>query len=550
MNSFLQTVCRGLNNSPFARHQEAKSSQGYALTLKRLVAMLFRLHCESLEDDDFVEDKHPWMNANRLSLSLEELRTYSSHPEDYSADDIRCALGEVMSALWTTSWSSTEHIPIADPTILFCAFLSLRHDGSYMPAKWITKIFAQLKYLMRLHVISCVAFAKDPLQQFKALQPWCTDCGELSTFSALCNWQHIATTIVMSEPSIPNLFWVDRKHWTKLTYAGHLITLEATRSMHEAIEKDLITCWEEKVLLGTQLRVDTSTLKENLGNRTPGYSFLTEPSNNLQQYRTLLFDSIQQSPSLHDRFIITKPSQRHWNQAALAQWLVDYAALSLLLLVRCEMLSGGPARGTELTSMLYCSSPEQPVRNLSLLDTYVMLLTTYSKTTSLSGLDRFIPHALDSVTADILVQSLIIARPFAILAMQTCYPHTPEHSNLYRSYLFVNNDRRFTTDDLSREMGRYSLQFLGHAHGIQTHRHMTVAWRRKLCPSATDILENEHEDYVGAEQAGHSWAVEKKIYGVSMDALAGSSEDFLAVFLKASTNWQKAMKTVPGRFYI
>ena len=39
-------------------------------------------------------------------------------------------------------------------------------------------------------------------------------------------------------------------------------------------------------------------------------------------------------------------------------------------------------------------------------------------------------------------------------------------------------------------------------------------------------------------QAGHIHATENCIYGLSMHSLAGAAEDFLPLFLKASTLWQ------------
>ena len=97
-------------------------------------------------------------------------------------------------------------------------------------------------------------------------------------------------------------------------------------------------------------------------------------------------------------------------------------------------------------------------------------------------------------------------------------------------------------------MKAHSLQPLDEAYGVQAFRHIKIAWRRKLCPSATDILENGQEDCIGAEQAGHTARVESRVYGLSPDALSGPAEDILPLFLTASTSWQKAMRIVPGAF--
>ena len=53
-------------------------------------------------------------------------------------------------------------------------------------------------------------------------------------------------------------------------------------------------------------------------------------------------------------------------------------------------------------------------------------------------------------------------------------------------------------------------------------------------------------DNVEALQAGHTWATESQIYGLSVHTLAGAPEDVLPCYLEASTSWPKQCQTVPG----
>lgn len=465
---------------------------------------------------------------------------------DESLENVVSHLDAAFSRLWTQQWVSKDDT-LYDPTIRFCAYYSLNADGSYVPAKGITPIFAQFKYHVRLYFLSVFHEQdEDAWDSVPEFQPWFTDNGSASTYSSLCNWQHIASNIVWQESPIPKIHWIDRQGWTSFRYGGHIVTLDGLQALFRQTEDDLVRVWEDEVLLGLPLRVDTTNLTEDMSIRTPGYSFLTDPRNNLAKYNTLLFSTMQANPTLYNRFTVVRDGKRYWRPHELNRWIEQYAKLSMLLLLRIEMLSGGPARGTELTSMVYCSTAEQPLRNVSLLDKYVMLLATYSKTTARSGLDRIIPHAIDSVTADILLQSLILARPFAIMAVDASHPNHPQYVQLYHHYLFVNGTKLFQTTDISLKMRVYGETHTGLALTIALFRQLFVAWRRKLCPNATYIMENEHEDHVAAEQAGHSWAVEKKLYGISADAFAGASEDMLVVFLIASANWQTAQRVVPG----
>ncbi|KAG2088559.1 uncharacterized protein F5147DRAFT_658677 [Suillus discolor] len=88
-------------------------------------------------------------------------------------------------------------------------------------------------------------------------------------------------------------------------------------------------------------------------------------------------------------------------------------------------------------------------------------------------------------------------------------------------------------------MARFSIPFLGLCLGVSSWRHISTAFKRKLCRFAEDLSEDDEQDtVVEALKAGHNRSTENRIYGRSPDALAGAPEDLLALFLQASTNWQ------------
>lgn len=60
------------------------------------------------------------------------------------------------------------------------------------------------------------------------------------------------------------------------------------------------------------------------------------------------------------------------------------------------------------------------------------------------------------------------------------------------------------------------------------------------------MAEEDDQETIEALQSGHSRSTENRIYGLSMDALSGASEDILPFFLDSSTDWHKVCKVVPG----
>ncbi|KAG1853622.1 hypothetical protein F4604DRAFT_1933011 [Suillus subluteus] len=174
------------------------------------------------------------------------------------------------------------------------------------------------------------------------------------------------------------------------------------------------------------------------------------------------------------------------------------------------------------------------------------MLRIYHKGTALTGTDKLIPHSIDGVTSDIMIQDLALTRPFAEVAAYICYPDKPSIKDLYQMQIFMNNNKLFTTDHLSATMARESVEKIGFPLGVNSWRHISTAFKRKLGRFAEQLLQEDDEDTIEALQAGHSRATENRIYGLSPDALASGAEDLLPLFLQASNNWQLLMHTVPG----
>lgn len=469
----------------------------------------------------------------------------------------------VLLKMWTTSWptqspstTTTTHA-IMDPTETGLALLTLNEDGSLKQPKDVTKIIAKLEYCMRLTFLKEIrASASTEVEQVSmacdALQPWFTE-KNYSTFARLRSLQHRASAIAYDTMGLPHIWWTDTKDWMSLKYKGNSITFSDVRSIFQDIEQDLITVWEDKILRGLPLRVDyaDADLVDDLTNKDVGYSFLFDAANTCFQDRSHLVRAIAEGQGNFSRFLLTQDEHSEeellpiWNHAALRGWLQDYAELQKLLLLRVEMLSGAPGRGTELTALTYRNTQTQTTRNLMMFGQHVTLLCQYSKTTALTGQDKLIPHGLDAITSDILIQDLAMARPFAQLAAKICF-QDDQAVQLYKDMLFVNFNRLFTSKDLSVVMSKYSLPRIQFALTINPWRHIQTAWKRKFKCTTELITEMDKEEDVEALQAGHTRATENRIYGLSTQSLAGAAEDVLPLFLQASISWQKHCQVVPG----
>lgn len=540
-----------LNHTPFGPLQEEESLLRYIRIVTQLISMLL------LQPSLHYSIPLP----NEVDAHLAHFRAMLDDGGPSNPKDGHLALHQLLMAIWKRAWNPTPDNDFPCPTIRFLILHSLQADGAHVEPTDITGPIAKLKYCIRLAFLREIKLiAKDRYQgiDYSAcvdIEHWIHQ-GNPSPFNSLCSLTQLASAIAMNTLSMPQI-WLDAENDPeKLIYHGDPINFADLRRMFVVMEKTLIDQWEKEVLLGIKdLHVQCPTIKEDLSCVSVGYCFLDDSRNvdllrhnNQDKFLT----AIASDPALCEKFFTFAGDQWDWDVLQLKKWLEQYSKLSLLLLVRCEMLSGAPGRSTELTSMSYRSTSTRVRRNLSILGSHLAIIRTYQKTTSMIGLDKLIPHSLDAVTADIMIQDLLLIRPFATWAATVCYPSQAEEMrNLYQYRLFVNQNKLFTSDNLSTIMSAFSLDIVGFGITIRSWRHIFVAFRRRLCPEAAALLEQDptNEDTAAILQLGHGRRVENMKYAVSSQTLQGSSENILPLYLNASKDWQILCHMVPGMFF-
>ncbi len=474
---------------------------------------------------------------------------------------ISAAILDVLMVLWQESWVKSHDKNISDPTICYITLSQLLPSGAFADVQQVTGVLAKLQYCMRLaflvkmHDMVDNDEALSVMESCEVLQHWFVEKKE-STFNSIRSLQHRASSLSMTTKSMTRVWWTDSENWDSMLYRGDHINFADVRKVFVDMEKTMIQLWEKDILCGLNLYVQHGDLADDLTSNAMGYSFLTDERNTCFHDRDRLMKAILNNPATCRQFVQTEWSapfeetansvQIMWKISALRAWLWNYARFEGLVLARIEMLGGSPGRGTELTAMQYCNTKTRPLRNLVVLDKYLSVLRTYHKSAALTGHDKLIPHAIDACTTDLLIQDLALARPFAELAAQICWPNNDYIRELYAGALFVNNGELFDSRQLTHIMSTVTNPRIGTELGINDWRHISIAWRRKKCSEVQSLLEDDNYETVEAQQTGHSRATENRVYGLSPQALAGPGEDVLPLFLRASTRWQEICHVRPG----
>lgn len=536
---------RGVNNTPFHPHQEETTFYQYLNTITRLLGMFWQMK------------DHPSYYLPLPDTVTKALTRYFTVLETDESD--HDPLHDVFMSIWRYHWPITPNNTIPDPTHRLLVLMSLQPDGGHKDPSKMTQPIAHLKYALRLAFALEISqnathvYDGQPFLAYQQLKEWLHEKLPC-TFNTLCTLQHLATSITMSTLGLPQIFWTDRLHHRSLLYLGSDVHFSDFKAMFQEMEDDLIDLFENQVLLGLKdiVLVPLPTrIHEDLTKTSEGYSFVNDPRNpSFIAARSSLFDAIRDDPVLKEHFVRVENGDLVWNKYALRQWLMDYGRFSCHLMARCEMLSGGPGRGTELTAMSFRSTKTYRQRNLSILDRHVAMIRTYTKISALIGQDQLIPHSLDGLTSALVIQNLVVCRPFAELAASICFPDNDEVLQLYQYKLFVNINRPFKSDDLTQIMSKYTLKHLGFKCGIRPWRHIAIAFRRHLCPLAhaffEDIASANDRDTAAILQLGHSRQTEDRRYAITADTMHGLSEEIIPLYLDASVDWQIVCEVVPG----
>jgi hypothetical protein len=516
--------------------------RNYGSALARLVSFLVR-----------EKNKYALPLPDDVSKKIQDIRNVLVGNSNCAPEVLSKMIGTLLLCIWTQTWIKSAANNLGDPTVCFVALAMHKSDGGWEEPAQVTPLIAKLEYCMRLvmlHAIHNKSGDGPLLSQCYTLQKWFTEKHD-STFNSLRSLQHQATALVKSELGRQRVVWTDRRSYREMRFEGNAISFDKFSEMADHMHQDAIELFENRLLLGTRLRISTDGIVDDLSNTQVGYSFLTDRRNSTLANTDKLINIILDNPRLSEQFVLRDSlsgSQSPWNILAIQEWLYWYSQFHGILLALAEMMGGSPGRGTEMTCLQYKNTATRSHRGLVMFGSFLAIICRYHKSGSITGKDKTIPHALDAVTADLLLQDLVLLRPLAQLFAFICYPNNPEVQSLYNTQVFVNNKEAFTTERLSQIMRKYTLDSLGTELGVSDWRHVSAAFRRRICPRLDELVEEEGEgiDSVQALQSGHTRQTENRIYAVSADAMAGPGEDVLPQFLDASTDWQVAVGIVPG----
>ncbi|KAI5987329.1 hypothetical protein EDC04DRAFT_2614860 [Pisolithus marmoratus] len=365
----------GISNTPFHKHLYKSTMKKYILPVVALLAMLIRQEYTG----------RPFSGSNNKLMDLLAVLCIDSS----EGRDALPLIHEVLFEVWTTAWTPQEDREIIDPTERCLALLTLRQDGSFKEPHNVTGIIAKFEYCMHLTFLQEIHHCIQADPQSDELE----HCLALENF-----FVEKTCSLAYDTMSLPDVWWTDTKTWKSMFYQGDEIHFADLCKVFKETEANLVQIWEEGILMGHDIRVEYDKIADDLINKDVGYSFLSDARNPQLTCWDQLVKKFLQDEATFAHFAMIREGSIVWNWSTLQAWLKSYTELQSLLLFR---------------ALTYHNTQTWPTRNLAVLGKHISLLCQYLKMSTLTGKDKLIPHALDGITSDILVQDLALARPFA-----------------------------------------------------------------------------------------------------------------------------------------
>jgi len=140
-------------------------------------------------------------------------------------------------------------------------------------------------------------------------------------------------------------------------------------------------------------------LRDRLSTSTVGYSFVSDPANNLQCEYLELFKRACQSPL---DSLVTKDSsgQSIWNMQGVQAYLSGHNELLKTLLLLLQLAGGKGIRISELLTLEYCNTPSR-LRGICLYGAKLCSITRHHKarltTNNEFQVARFYPNSVTNI---------------------------------------------------------------------------------------------------------------------------------------------------------
>ncbi|CZS75062.1 unnamed protein product [Fusarium graminearum] len=398
--------------------------------------------------------------------------------------------------------------------------LSTEEGNGYLrPARY-TPILSRLIYCTRLIFLEAIlprrahphaGFAARPRYgQLAALNAIRVDhmCdGTLSPLGEFLSLLAYGMTLQRSEGPRYHFAWSEDGQ--TVSWDGNIrLSMGQFRSLaHEAFRQVIVQCRHLMYRFEPE-DPDIGGLHDRLSKTNPGYSFLTDPQNKLEELYLTVFMRACTAPV--DGLLKTQQrgSGSDWDIDAAQAYLYGHDACLRTIMVLAQLDSGQGARVSELLT-LEQSNTRSRLRGIGIFGGKMFSVTRHHKARLVTNREFQVARFFSPQVATLLYRYLVYIRPTAYAILRQCFRHKSQSALIFTP---ISKNTKWTTRVFTEELKRLSRGVLGSdvEIGVQLYRQLSIAITERHVRGALPTFDRFNDTTVAADpdvafawQSGH-----------------------------------------------
>ena len=334
----------------------------------------------------------------------------------------------------------------------------------------------------------------------------------------------------------------------ELSYEGSRIKLEDITKMISDFRNrydNLTTAhcfFGQPVPQSLSLSINLNEIVDNLQNTQPGYSFIDDPHNPFQGYRSAYGEWLLSDAERAAKFSYIHDNRIIWKSRPCLNLLMQMQEIRQVLLLLCIFSAGPSSRASEVARQLF-RNVSGSYCNLLILFHVLCLVDIQDKTSHKYLRDKYVPHCPSRSVAVRLVYNLAVFRPFEEYLVQTLLGNEVGlryHQQLWPGLKETISDT-FTSDAIGKECSHKLIM----AMALENVSYKILFWRNLV----TAIMKHQsdgqtlatHQQYYIDTAMMHSTSIAVARYGGNTDNLPMSDPRQVAECIKVGLAWHKLL---------
>ncbi|KAF6783210.1 hypothetical protein CSOJ01_15923, partial [Colletotrichum sojae] len=366
--------------------------------------------------------------------------------------------------------------------VYFCGVLGISSDGTvFQRPKNYTKHLSALIYCARLIIMEVLLPRKShpyagyparprrgQLDRLNEVRREKMCLGSQAPLGELISLRAYGRALSMSDGPSFRVNWSD--DGKILRWDEHRLSMAQFRSLADDVLQRSDSAVDD-LMYGWNPGCDLSKVRDRMANTSQGYSFVSEPANNLHE----AYLNLSQQVSLANLDGLL--SANGWVKHKVRRYLESSDTLLKLLLLLAYLTGGQAARGTELMSVEH-QNGSSTSRGIYVYSGTMVIVTRHHKSRHATNNEFQVARFLPAAVGRLLYLYLVYIRPFSRMLCRVCLgADNTDSSVLFRPLLRPTD--HWGTEKLSKELSRRATHLFGFTLSVRTYRQISIAITEK-----------------------------------------------------------------------